>query len=68
MLPRSGAGAGTGQSVGAPTAAARTGDLSKAKGKGGRPATVKAENSPMELAASKSGKQSAPLGGSDDAA
>ena len=56
-------GAGTGQSAGAPTAAARTGDLSKAKGKGGRPATVKAENSPAELAESGRGKQAAPLGG-----
>jgi hypothetical protein len=65
--PKVGAGAGAGQSPGAPTAAARTGDLSKAKGKGGRPATVKAENSPMELAASKTGKQSAPLGGDGDA-
>ncbi len=61
--PKTGAGAGTGQSTGAPTAAARTGDLSKAKGKGGRPATVKAENSPAELAAGKRGKQAAPLGG-----
>ena len=62
-----GAGAGSGPSVGSTTAAARTGDLSKAKGKGGRPATVKAENSPAELAASKSGKQAAPLGGGDAA-
>ena len=64
---KTGAGAGTGQSAGAPTAAARTGDLSKAKGKGGRPATVKAENSPAELAASKTGRQAAPMGGGDDA-
>lgn len=61
--PKTGAGAGTGQSTGSPTAAARTNDLSKAKGKGGRPATVKAENSPAELAKSKAGKQAAPLGG-----
>lgn len=60
--PKKGAGAGTGASVGAPTAAARTGDLSAAKGKGGRPATVKAENSPAEVAKSRSGKQAAPLG------
>jgi hypothetical protein len=60
---KTGAGAGSGPKVGSATAAARTGDLSKAKGKGGRPATIKAENSPAELAASKSGKQAAPLGG-----
>jgi hypothetical protein len=64
--PKTGAGAGTGQATGSATAAARTGDLSKAKGKGGRPATVKAENSPIELAASKSGKQAAPLGADSD--
>ena len=60
---KTGAGAGSGPSVGSATAAARSGDLSKAKGKGGRPATVKAENSPAELAKAKSGKQAAPLGG-----
>lgn len=61
--PKAGAGAGSGQTPGSATAAARTGDLSGAKGKGGRPATVKAENSPADLAASKGGKQPAPLGG-----
>ena len=42
---------------------AGSGDLSKARGKGGRPATIKAENSPAELAESKTGKQAAPMGG-----
>ena len=61
--PNTGAGKGSGPSVGAPTAAAKTGDLSKAKGKGGRPATVKAENTPLELVDASAGKQAAPLGG-----
>lgn len=59
---KAGAGASAGQKPGTPTAAARTGDLSKAAGKGGRPATVTAENSPAEA---DKGRQAAPLGSSD---
>lgn len=43
-------------------AAAKT---AEAKGKGGRPAAVKAENSPADLAEAKQGKQAAPLGSTD---
>lgn len=37
-----------------------------AKGHGGRPATVKAENTPSELAGAKKGRQAAPMGSTDD--